>query len=182
MEPTVQQAVRGVRLEPWGEDDFWLLERANAPEMTTYLGGPETEEQVLSRHRKYVENDFPGQMFVVILADGERVGSIGYWQHEQPGGSTVWEAGWGVLPEFQGRGIAAAAITELIEVAAAARSHRTLHAYPRIDNPASNALCRKAGFTLGAEIDLEYPKGNPIRCNDWYVDLHVVRCSQVSSV
>jgi RimJ/RimL family protein N-acetyltransferase len=148
MEPTVQQAVRGVRLEPWGEDDFWLLERANAPEMTTYLGGPETEEQVLARHRKYVENDFPGQMFVVILADGERVGSIGYWQHEQPGGSTVWEAGWGVLPEFQGRGIAAAAITELIEVAAAARSHRTLHAYPRIDNPASNALCRKAGFTL----------------------------------
>lgn len=178
----MQQAVRGVRLEPWGEDDFWLLERANAPEMTTYLGGPETEEQVLSRHRKYVENDFPGQMFVVILADGERVGSIGYWQHEQPGGSTVWEAGWGVLPEFQGRGIAAAAITELIEVAAAARSHRTLHAYPRIDNPASNALCRKAGFTLRAEIDLEYPKGNPIRCNDWYVDLHVVRCSQVSSV
>jgi RimJ/RimL family protein N-acetyltransferase len=171
METTVQQAVRNVRLEPWGEGDLRLLERANAPEMTAYLGGPETEEKVLSRHRKYVENDFPGQMFVVVLADGERVGSIGFWEHEQPDGSTVWETGWGVLPEFQGRGVATAAVAEVIEVAAAARSHPTLHAYPRVDNPASNALCRTAGFTLRAEIDLEYPKGNPIRSNDWYVDL-----------
>jgi hypothetical protein len=30
---------------------------------------------------------------------------------------------------------------------------------------------RKAGFTLRAEVDLEYPRGDPIRCNDWYVDL-----------
>ncbi|HEY0692307.1 MAG TPA: hypothetical protein VGD71_25100 [Kribbella sp.] len=38
----MQQAVQDVRLEPWGEGDLRLLERANAPEMTAYLGGPET--------------------------------------------------------------------------------------------------------------------------------------------
>jgi RimJ/RimL family protein N-acetyltransferase len=166
-----EQKVVQVRLERWTEGDLWLLERQNAPEMTADLGGPETPEQLLARHRKYVESAFTGEMFVIALADGERVGSIGYWEHEDPDGGTVWEVGWGVLPEFQGRGIAAAAVAALVKVAAAQRSHRSLHAYPSIDNTASNALCRKAGFTLREEIDFEYPKGHWMRCNDWYLEL-----------
>jgi hypothetical protein len=36
---------------------------------------------------------------------------------------------------------------------------------------ASNGVCRKAGFTLLGEVDFEYPKGTPIRSNDWRLDL-----------
>ena len=32
-------------------------------------------------------------------------------------------------------------------------------------------LCRTLGFTLVEECDGEYPPGNPVRCNDWRLDL-----------
>jgi hypothetical protein len=47
------------------------------------------------------------------------------------------------------------------------RKHRFLLAYPPVENAPSNAICRKLGFTLLGATDYEYPKGNPLRCNDW---------------
>ncbi|MFF0339907.1 GNAT family N-acetyltransferase [Kribbella sp. NPDC004875] len=159
-----------VTLDPWREQDFWLLERCNTPEMTAYLGGPETPEKLRDRHRRYVENPFTGQMFVVVTEEGERAGSIGYWEHEESD-ETVWETGWAILPEFQGRGLASGAVQAVAKVAGAAGSHRTLHAYPGVANAASNALCRRAGFSLLGERDFEYPKGHWMRCNDWSLEL-----------
>jgi RimJ/RimL family protein N-acetyltransferase len=159
-----------VTLDPWNEQDFGLLERCNTPEMTAHLGGPETPEKLRDRHRRYIENPFVGQMFAIVTDDGERAGSIGYWEHTEAT-DTVWETGWAILPEFQGRGLATAAVHEVAKVAAAAGKHSTLHAYPNITNTASNALCHKAGFTFLGERDFEYPKGHPIRCNDWSLDL-----------
>jgi RimJ/RimL family protein N-acetyltransferase len=46
-----------------------------------------------------------------------------------------------------------------------------VHAFPSVENAASNAICRKAGFSLLREHDFEYPKGHPMRCNDWRFDL-----------
>ncbi|WP_369177848.1 GNAT family N-acetyltransferase [Streptomyces mutabilis] len=152
-----------VCLVPWAEGDLWLLRRTNAPEMTAHLGGPETEEQLAVRHRRYVELE-PGRMYRITLADGGgTVGSIGYWQRTWQG-AEVWETGWAVLPEFQGRGLAARA-------ARAAGPHRYLHAFPSVGHAASNAVCRRAGFTLLGQADFEYPKGHRIRSNDWRVDL-----------
>jgi hypothetical protein len=34
-------------------------------------------------------------------------------------------------------------------------------------------ICRKLGFTLVEEAELEYPPGNFMRCNDWRIDLFV---------
>jgi RimJ/RimL family protein N-acetyltransferase len=76
-----------------------------------------------------------------------------------------------VLAEFQGRGLAVAGLTLVVEQARTAPRHRTLRAYPDIHNGASNAVCRKAGMTLTGEYDFEYPPGNPIRCHDWYLEL-----------
>ena len=45
-----------VTLDPWREQEFWLLERCNTPEMTAHLGGPESPEKLRDRHRRYVEN------------------------------------------------------------------------------------------------------------------------------
>ena len=50
--------------------------------------------------------------------------------------------------------------------------HRFVHAFPSVENLASNAICRKAGFTLLEEADFEYPKGRWMRCYDWAFDLH----------
>ncbi|WP_460065088.1 GNAT family N-acetyltransferase [Streptomyces sp. YKOK-I1] len=170
MDPT---GVEQVRLVPWAEGDFWLLRRQNSPEMTGHLGGPESEEQLVDRHRRYLELP-AGRMYRVVLAEGgESVGAIGHWECVWQG-AEVWETGWGVLPEFQGRGLAASAARRLISVVreeSARGGHLALHAFPKVDHAASNAVCRKAGFTLRGQADFEYPKGNPIRSNDWYVDL-----------
>lgn len=159
-----------VALDPWSERDFWLLERCNAPEMTAHLGGPESPEKLRNRHRRYVESAFLGQMYVIVTDDGDRAGLIGYWEHTEAA-DAVWETGWAILAEFQGRGLATAAVHEVAKVAAAAGRHSTLHAYPAVTNSASNALCRKAGFTLLGERDFEYPKDHWMRCNDWSLDL-----------
>jgi len=35
----------------------------------------------------------------------------------------------------------------------------------------SNVLCRRLGFQLAGAFDFEYPRGSPMRCNDWRLDL-----------
>ncbi|MFD5566522.1 GNAT family N-acetyltransferase [Streptomyces cadmiisoli] len=161
-----------VRLVPWAEGDLWLLRRVNSAGMTEHLGGPESEERLVARHRRYVELA-AGGMYRVVLADGgETVGSIGFWEREWRGGP-VWETGWGVLPEFQGRGLAVQAARAVVTAARAEGAHRYLHAFPRVDHPASNAVCRRAGFTLIGTEDFEYPKGHWKPSNDWRYDLGV---------
>ena len=98
-------------------------------------------------------------------------GNVALWSHDQDGGAPVTEIGWMVLPEFQGRGIAVDATRLAIEHAERDGKHRYIHAFPNITNGASNAICRKLGFTFLDECNFEYPKGNPIRCNDWRLDL-----------
>lgn len=164
-----------VRLEPWADSDLGLLRAANAPELMAHLGGPETQEQLLKRHRRYVDLSADrtgrGRMFrIALLPDDEAVGTIGYWERDWQG-QQVYEAGWAVIGAFQGRGIAAAATASVAEEARAQRKHRYLHAFPSVDNPPSNAVCRKAGFSLRGAYDLEYPPGRPMRCNDWRLDL-----------
>ncbi|WP_406445824.1 GNAT family N-acetyltransferase [Streptomyces sp. NBC_01613] len=162
--------VEKVRLGPWAEGDFWLLRRTNSPEMTEHLGGPESEEKLAGRHRRYLE-PADGQMYRVVLAgSGEIVGSIGFWARQWRGG-TVWETGWGVLPEFQGRRLAAAAARAVVGAARDAGEHRYLHAFPGVDHPASNSVCRRAGFSLLGPVDFEYPKGHWMTSNDWRIDL-----------
>jgi len=46
-----------------------------------------------------------------------------------------------------------------------------MHAYPAVDNAPSNGICRSLGFELLGASDFEYPKGHPLRCNDWRLDL-----------
>ncbi|MFB6889701.1 GNAT family N-acetyltransferase [Kitasatospora sp. NPDC056327] len=164
-----------VRLDPWSERDAALLRDLNAPELTAHLGGPETGEQLERRHLRYVRmssgEPSAGRMFrIVLLPEGEPAGGIGFWDRSWDGG-TVHETGWTVLPGFQGRGVATAAAREVVARARAAGLRRYLHAFPSVDNPASNAVCRRAGFELLGERDFEYPPGRPMRCNDWRADL-----------
>lgn len=159
---------------PWAETDLDLQRQINAPEMMEHLGGPETDEQVVARNRRYAElaGTGTGRMFrIVLLPERESVGGVGYWQREWQG-DDVYEAGWSVLPRFQGRGLAARAILAAASIAKAEETRRFLHAYPKIDHPASNGVCRRAGFELMGQCHFEYPAGNPIRCNDWRLDLN----------
>ena len=143
------------------------------PEMTKYLGGPETPEKIKKRHKGYLDLKKAGndRMFV-ILAGVEQTpaGSVGYWKKDWQG-RTVWETGWHVLPEFQGQGIATRAMHILIDKVGNLNLHRYMHAFPSVENEASNAICKKLGFKLQGAQQFEYPKDHWMRCNDWRLDL-----------
>jgi RimJ/RimL family protein N-acetyltransferase len=74
-----------------------------------------------------------------------------------------------VLPAQQGRGIASAALTLLIERVKAEPRFPSIHAFPPVTNAPSNALCRKFGFTLLGQDDFVYA-GRTLRCNQWALD------------
>jgi RimJ/RimL family protein N-acetyltransferase len=162
-----------VTLRRWGEGDLAILERSNTPEMTRFLGGPESEEALANRQARFLRlwREGEARMFAVESAgEAEAVGSIGYWKKSWQG-DDVYETGWSIATPYQGRGLATLALRACVADAAQQGDRRWLLAFPRTDNAASNALCRAAGFTLRGEEDFEYPKGTAIRSNVWAYDL-----------
>jgi RimJ/RimL family protein N-acetyltransferase len=161
-----------VTLEPWGSGGLPLLERLlGDPVMTEHLGGPESPEQLRERQGRYERAEHGDRMFKIVDAEGgEGVGSVGFWTKEWRD-AEVYEVGWMVVPEAQGRGIAGAATAQLIELARRDGRHRFVHAFPNVDNAPSNAICRTLGFELLEAGEFEYPKGHWMTCNDWRLDL-----------
>jgi RimJ/RimL family protein N-acetyltransferase len=160
-----------VHLRLWSDADLDVLRAINSPSMKQYLGGPETEEQLLRRHRRYVEDVVGGLMMMyAIRRDGEGIGSVGYWQVERDG-EPVYEAGWNVLPPYQGKGFATEAVRLMLAEAVRHGGRRAVHAYPSVDNVASNATCRSTGFRLLGQRDHEFPRDRWFRANDWRYDL-----------
>jgi RimJ/RimL family protein N-acetyltransferase len=161
-----------VRLEAWGRDDLPLLQELHGdPAMMEHLGGAESPQKIAERHERYLRLPAGEQMFKIVDDAGEPLGLVGYWERDWRD-QRVYETGWFVLPAFQGRGIAAAATSLAIALAAAERRNRFMHAFPSVTNPASNAICRKLGFELVEEdLEFEYPKGSLLRCNDWRLAL-----------
>jgi RimJ/RimL family protein N-acetyltransferase len=171
-----------VTLEPWGGADLPLLERLMGdPQMTEHLGGAESPDRLRERQGRYERLEGGDRMFKIVeIASGAGVGSVGFWTKEW-GDGQVYEVGWMVVPEFQGRGIAVAATAQAIELAKHDDRHRFMHAFPNVDNAPSNAICRKLGFELLEAREFEYPKGHFMTCNDWRLDLHASPTSSRSS-
>jgi RimJ/RimL family protein N-acetyltransferase len=169
-------SVRGVSgavtIEPWSSGDLPLLERLMGDaRMTEHLGGPETAEELRRRQGRYESLEGGDRMFKIVDGStGAGVGSVGFWTKEWRG-EQVYEIGWMVVPEFQGRGIAAAATALAIERARRDDGHGSMHAFPSVDNAPSNAICRKLGFELLDACRFEFPKGHFMTCNDWRLDL-----------
>jgi RimJ/RimL family protein N-acetyltransferase len=160
-----------VRLERWGPGDLPLLQAlVGDPAMMEHLGGPEPEEKIASRQKRYEQD--PGCL--KIVADGEDLGWVGYWDREWRG-EQVYEIGWSVLPAAQGRGVATGATRLAIEAARETGRHRAVHAFPNVENGPSNAICAKLGFTLLGAQEFEFPPGHAMRCNDWRLDLGAPR-------
>ena len=177
-----------VRLEPWGEDDLPLGTLLGDPVMMEHLAayaqsgrtlfipaaGPRLRRR--SSSATTATSASPGAK---ITVDGVSAGWVGYWEHEREGesleicvsgprvanapyagGRAIYEMGWSVLPEFQGRGVAGEATRLALEAARATDGPRTVHAFPMPENGPSNAICRKLGFTLLGEVEFEFPKGH----------------------
>ena len=159
-------------IEAWGSGDLPLLERLMGdPRMTGHLGGPESPAKLRERQARYERLEGGDRMFKIVdAASGAGVGSVGFWTKEWRD-ELVYEVGWMVVPECQGRGVAVAATAQAVELAEADGRHRFMHAFPNVDNAPSNAICRKLGFALLEACEFEFPPGHLMTCNDWRLDL-----------
>ncbi len=162
-----------MELRPYTVADIGLTEALETdPEVMRDLGGPLAAADVGEVHQRRLADCGPdGDWWLVIEPDpgGPPAGTIGIWEATHRG-EAIHETGWTVLPAFQGRGIAGGALEILLERARGEPRFRQLHAFPAIRNAASNALCRRFGFTLLGELDHVY-RGRPLRTNDWRLDL-----------
>ena len=104
-------------IRPYAEGDMWVLDRTlGDPSQMVHLNGPESTEKLQKRHKKYVAmsaDPHAGCMYTITMgSENAPVGNVGYWETEWDG-QKGWETGWFVLPEFQGKGIATAAMRNL---------------------------------------------------------------------
>jgi RimJ/RimL family protein N-acetyltransferase len=141
--------------------------------MMSELGGPLPQDELESKLRGIVDDVEAGLVwYFVILPEGEggpAAGTVCIWTHDE-GSESINEIGWMILRDFQGRGLATEAVRRILDKARSEHRWHVVHAFPGITNAASNAICRKTGFTMGEERNIEYA-GRTLRCNHWVIDL-----------
>lgn len=153
---------------PYTDGDMWLTDALETdPRVMAELGGPWPREKIPEIHRRRVAAIAEGGWYlkVVPVSGGLPVGAVMIW-HSDFEGRPISETGWMILPEHQRRGYASEALLLLLERADADGRWADIHAFPGVTNAPSNALCRKFGFELLGEVDVEYGS-RPLRCNHW---------------
>ena len=152
-------------------DDLWLYEAVLVdPLMMSELGGPLPRDGLKEKLQGIVDDVTVGNVwFDVIVVDDEAAGWVCLWSHSQEG-ELINEIGWMVLSRFQGRGLASQAVRNYLERDRREGRWGQIRAYPGVTNGPSNAICRKAGFTLVGQRDIEY-MGRIGRSNGWRIDV-----------
>jgi RimJ/RimL family protein N-acetyltransferase len=158
-----------VELEPMTEADEWLtVAMETDPRVMAQLGGPWSEEASRAAHARRLRSVRDhGSWCLKILHGGDRtpVGSIMLWASEWAG-TKLSEAGWMLLPEHHGKGLASAALHQLLDRARQDGSWGNIHAFPGATNEPSNALCRRLGFERLEEGEVDYG-GRRFRVAHW---------------
>lgn len=155
-----------------GDVDTYVRIRCDA-EMMAHLGGPLPREGIEEKVRRDVEQtaaDIQWIKMIELDRDGTEVtaGSVCLWSHESLG-RPMSEVGWSVLPEFQGRGVAKAAVRALLEAARDDGRWGPVHAFPATTNAPSNGLCRSLGFRFEGPCEVTFGD-RLLHTNHWVVD------------
>jgi len=123
------------------------------PDMMRYLGGLWTPEQVADAITEWhgdwgVERRWSGTL--VSKGNGEVIGTAGLTENTLPD-DPGFELSWFILPEHQRQGFAAEITTRLLHFAFTNLGAARVVAETHPDNPASNGLLKKLGFTCLGE-------------------------------
>ena len=155
-----------------GDLDAYVRMRCD-PVMMAELGGPLPREGIEAKVRRDMADTASGRTWVLMILPDEAevgtvAGTVALWSHPE-GTETISEVGWMVLPEFQGRGLATAAVRVLLERARTENRWGIVHAFPGVTNRPSNGICRRLGFTLLGEQDVVFAD-RTLRANHWQID------------
>lgn len=143
------------------------------PVMMAELGGPLPRDGIEAKLERDVREAASGTAWIKMIvpdwaAPHVVAGTVALWSHDEDG-AALSEIGWMVLPEFQGRGLAKAAVRALLERARDEDRWGSVHAFPGVTNMPSNGICRSLGFTLLQERDVIFAD-RVLRTNHWVID------------
>jgi RimJ/RimL family protein N-acetyltransferase len=161
-----------MRLCPYGEADLALTTALETdPVVMRHLGGAAGADRALAVHRKRLAGAAAGDWYRTIVPGGaaEPVGLVGVWRTPWEG-REIHEFGVMFRPEHQRRGMGVAAGRMLFDELRAAGAVRRVHAFSSVGNEGAARGCRRLGFALAGDCDLDY-EGAPLRCHHWVRDL-----------
>ena len=136
-----------------------------------HLGGAAGGDRSAEVHRRRMAGVAAGDWYRTIVADlsPEPVGLVAIWRTPWEGGE-IHEFGVMFRPEHQRRGLGVAASRLLFAEVRAAGTVPRVHAFSTIGNEGAARGCRRLGFALTGDCDLDY-EGVPLRCHHWERDI-----------
>ena len=167
-----------MELRAYTDTDFALTEALETdPAVMHHLGGPRAREQLLRVHRLRLAD--PWWFVITEELGGPGVGTIGIWDAEHDGETITRRAGW-CGPSVGPRDRRARRSRCWWRARGSSRGSPPSMPSIRSPNTPSNALCRKSGFALLGETDVEFA-GHPLHCNHWALGLQT-RCGSADGV
>lgn len=157
-----------MELLPYTHEDMWLTEALETDDrVMAELGGAWPRDAIPGIHERRLKSIAAGSWLFTIVPEPDKppVGMIGIFESDLDG-DPISEATWLILPAHQGRGYASEALRMVLDRAQADGRWGPIHAFTGVTNGASNALCRKFGFTLAGERTVDYG-GRTLQCNHW---------------
>ncbi|MCK8681349.1 MULTISPECIES: GNAT family N-acetyltransferase [Streptomyces] len=156
-----------------GDVDAYVRMRCD-PVMMACLGGPLPAEEMAEKVRRDARDAAADRSWIKMIVPDPAVpevvaGQVTIWSHDDGEEGPLSEAGWMVLPEYQGRGVAKRAVRALLQRAHKDGRWGVVHAFPATDNGASNGICRSVGFRLLGEVEVDF-RDRKLRSNHWAID------------
>jgi RimJ/RimL family protein N-acetyltransferase len=151
---------RRIGFRCWRDDDFELATRLwGNPEVTAFIGGPFSPEQVQARLANEIAlvREYGVQYWPVFLLEAdEHIGAAGLRPYRVEEG--IYELGVHLRPAFWKRGLATEAARAVMDYAFSKQGAKALFAGHHPGNEASRELLRKLGFAYTHE-ELYPPTG-----------------------
>lgn len=142
-------------LRRWREGDFEAFARFwRDPVTTAFVGGPIQREDAWRRMLSFIGHWHLRDFGFFVVEDGKTGEMAGYCGAQLPLDKLEPELGWGIYPEFQGRGYATEAMHAVLDFAASKLGWRTAISLITHDNLASQAVARKLGGALERHVDI----------------------------
>ena len=161
-----------MELRPYGESDLALTTALETdPVVMRHLGGAAGAQRAADVHRKRLAGAAAGEWYRTIVPDPATgpVGLVAIWRTPWEGG-TIHEFGVMFRPEHQRRGLGVAASLRLFDEVRATGTVPEVHAFTTVGNEGAARGCRRLGFTLLGDCDLDY-EGEALRCHHWFRSL-----------
>ena len=156
-----------IRAHPMADGDYaWLLGEAPRGDGLRHCDGGVAPMEVTAMLRGITAGlaREDARPLAWLIADGnEVVGMTSFTKRDDDGN---YEIGYGVAPAHEGRGVMTAAIAALLPILRA-DGHRGLTAATSVDNPGSQRVLEKNGFS--AQGTRDDPEDGPL--NLWAIDL-----------